>query len=100
MNSLLKASSVYQLSDLSLISKDGEMLFVVRDKQNDSSNNFAISVGTTSANFCFNFKVENLKILPGVYDVTVSNPNLSVFRHTSLDLVYWIALEPDSTYEA
>ena len=100
LNSLLKASSVYQLPDLSLISQDGEMLFVVRDKQNDSSNNFAISVGPTNANFCFNFKVENLKILPGVYDVTVSNPNLSVFRHTSLDLVYWSALEPDSTYEA
>ena len=100
LNSLLKASSVYQLPDLSLISQDGEMLFVVRDKQNDSSNNFAISVGPTNANFCFNFKVENLKILPGVYDVTVSNPNLSVFRHTSLDLVYWIALAPDSTYEA
>ena len=100
LNSLLKASSVYQLADLSLISQDGEMLFVARDKQNDSSNTFAVSVGTTTANFCFNFKVENLKILPGVYDVTVSHPNLSVFKHKSLDLVYWIALEPDSTYEA
>ena len=76
------------------------MLFVARDKQNNSSNTYAVSVGNTTANFCFNFKVENLKILPGVYDVTISHPNLSVFKHTSLDLVYWIALEPDSTYEA
>tara|TARA_S200000501_G_scaffold108622_1_gene101972 strand:+ start:910 stop:1575 length:666 start_codon:yes stop_codon:yes gene_type:complete len=100
LNSLLKASSVYQLADLSLISQDGDMLFVARDKQNNSSNTYAVSVGNTTANFCFNFKVENLKILPGVYDVTISHPNLSVFKHTSLDLVYWIALEPDSTYEA
>lgn len=100
LNSLLKASSVYQLSDLSLIGEDGNMQLIVRDKNNDSSNTYAVSVGKTSSTFCFNFKVENLKILPGVYDVTISSPNLSVFKHTRLDLCYWIALEPDSTYES
>lgn len=99
LNSLLKASSVYQLPDLSLIGEDGEMHLIVRDKNNDSSNTYAVSVGKTLSTFCFNFKVENLKILPGVYDVTISSPHLSVFKHTRLDLCYWIALEPDSTFD-
>lgn len=100
LNSLLKASSVYQLPDLSLVSQDGEMLLIVRDKNNDSSNTYAVSVGKSDSKFCFNFKVENLKILPGVYNVTVSSPNLSVFQHNRLNLCYWIALEPDSFYES
>ena len=100
LNSLLKASSVYQLPDLSLIGDGREMQLIVRDKCNDSSNTYNVTVGQTTSNFCFNFKVENLKILPGVYDVTISSPNLSVFKHTRLDLCYWIALEPDSTYES
>jgi|TARA_B100001094_G_C18107917_1_gene759433 hypothetical protein len=100
LNSLLKASSVYQLPDLSLIGDGRKMNLVVRDKCNNGSNVYNVDVGETSSTFCFNFKVENLKILPGVYNVTISSPNLSVFNHTRLDLCYWIALEPDSTYES
>ena len=100
LNSLLKASSVYQLPDLSLIGDGSKMNLVVRDKCNNGSNVYNVDVGQTSSTFCFNFKVENLKILPGVYNVTISSPNLSVFKHTRLDLCYWIALEPDSTYES
>jgi len=100
LNCLLKASSVYQLPDLSLIGDGSKMELVVRDKSNNGSNVYNVDVGETSSIFCFNFKVENLKILPGVYNVTISSPNLSVFNHTRLDLCYWIALEPDSTYES
>ena len=64
LNSLLKASSVYQLPDLSLIGDGREMQLIVRDKCNDSSNTYNVTVGQTTSNFCFNFKVENLKILP------------------------------------
>lgn len=100
LTSLLKASSVYQLPDLSLVSgQDGTQL-VVRTKSNDTSNNYCIDVEatTTSDDFCFNFKVENLKILAGDYKVTVSSKNVSLFENTSTNLKYWIALEPDSTF--
>ena len=58
-----------------------------------------MSVGETDVSFCFNFKVENLKLLPGGYSVIVSKQNASLFRHQTLDLEYLIALEPDSKYE-
>ena len=43
---------------------------VVRDKKNDTSNEYAVYVGETDQTFEFNFKVENIKIIPGAYDVS------------------------------
>ena len=99
LDKLLKAAAVYQLPDLSVIGGSGEVKIVVRDKKNDTSNTYAVKVGTTDAQFCFNFKVENLKLLPGDYQVTISKQNASLFRDVNRDLEYLIALEPDSKYE-
>jgi hypothetical protein len=71
---------------------------VVRDKKNETSNDFSIVVGETDSNFVFNFKVENIKIIPGTYDVVVSSKLLSRFESKNYDLTYYIALEPDSTF--
>ena len=56
-------------------------------------------MGRTDKNFSFNFKVENLKLLPGDYEVVISKSNASLFRDANKDLEYLIALEPDSKYE-
>ena len=103
LDKLLKAASIYQLPDLAVVGGNGVVKIVVRDKKNDTSNDFAITVGETSNYFCknfsFNFKVENIKILPGNYEVVVSQKLLSRFRSKNQDLTYFIALEPDSTFE-
>ena len=53
-----------------------------------------------NSEFSFNFKVENIKVLPGTYDVVVSQKLLSRFTSKNHDLTYFIALEPDSTFVA
>ena len=98
LEKLLKAAAVYQLPDLSAVGGAGVVKLVVSDKKNDTSNEFAIVVGETDKDFVFNFKVENIKIIPGAYDVVVSSKLLSKFTNESLDLKYFIALEPDSTF--
>ena len=98
LDKLLKAAAVYQLPDLSAVGKDGVIKLVVRDKKNDTSNEFAIVVGETDKDFVFNFKVENIKIIPGAYDVVISSKLLSKFTNTNMSLVYYIALEPDSVF--
>ena len=98
LEKLLKAAAVYQLPDLSAVGEAGVVKLVVRDKKNDTSNEFAIVVGDTDKEFVFNFKVENIKIIPGAYNVVVSQKLLSKFTNESLDLKYFIALEPDSTF--
>tara|TARA_A200000159_G_scaffold104655_1_gene97367 strand:- start:2911 stop:3576 length:666 start_codon:yes stop_codon:yes gene_type:complete len=98
LDKLLKAAAIYQLTDLAVVGGDGVVKIVVRDKKNDTSNDFSIVVGETESTFSFNFKVENIKILPGTYDVVVSQKLLSRFTCRDYDLTYYIALEPDSTF--
>ena len=98
LDKLLKAAAIYQLPDLSVVGENGVVRIVVRDKKNDTSNDFAITVGETSDVFNFNFKVENIKIIPGTYEVVVSQKLLSRFTAKNYDLTYYIALEPDSTF--
>jgi hypothetical protein len=98
LDKLLKAASVYQLPDLSVVGEAGVVKLVVRDKKNDTSNDFSVVVGETDDTFSFNFKVENIKILPGSYEVVISRKLLSRFKNTGFDVTYHIALEPDSTF--
>ena len=99
LEKLLKASAVYQLPDLSAVGEAGVIKLVVRDKKNDTSNDYAVVVGETDKEFSFNFKVENIKVLPGTYEVVVSQKLLSRFTSKNHDLTYYIALEPDSTFK-
>ena len=98
LDKLLKAAAVYQLPDISVVGGEGVVKVLVRDKKNDTSNSFSLVVGETESIFSFNFKVENIKILPGTYSVVVSQKLLSRFTNKNQDLVYFIALEPDSTF--
>ena len=99
LDKLLKAAGIYQLPDLTVVGRNGVVKIQVRDRKNDTSNDFAITVGETDDTYSFNFKVENIKILPGTYDVVVSKKLLSRFTSQNYNLKYYIALEPDSTFE-
>ena len=98
LDKLLKAAAIYQLPDLSVEGGDGVVKVLVRDKKNETSNDYSVVVGETDSTFSFNFKVENIKILPGTYDVVCCQKNISRFTSKNYDLTYFIALEPDSTF--
>jgi len=94
-----KAAAVYQLEDLSVIGGAGVIRLVVRDKRNATSNEYSIVVGESDKEFTFNFKVENLKIIPASYDVVLSSKLLSKFTNERYNLNYYIPMEPDSVFE-
>ena len=98
LGTLMKAAAIYQVPDLSVIGEAGVVKLVVHDKKNDTSNTHEEIVGETDSEFCFNFKVENIKILPGTYEVVVSKKLLSRFESKNHELTYYIALEPDSSF--
>ena len=95
---LIAAAAVYQLPDLSVIGKNNTIHMVVRDKKNDTSNEFSVNVGDTDREFEFNFKMENIKIIKDSYDVIISSKLLAQFTNSSYNLTYYIALEPDSVF--
>ena len=77
LDRLLKAAAISQLPDLCVVGENGAVKLLVRDKKNDTSNDYSVTVGETDKTFSFNFKVENIKILPGTYNVVVSSKLLS-----------------------
>ena len=99
---LRKMAAILSSPDLALIgTKDGDVVLKVCDKKNDTSNKFEIIVGeNATANYTFYFKVENLKMISGDYDVAVSSKSIAHFTNTKLPIQYWIALEPDSVFDA
>ena len=98
LSQVLKAAAVLQLPDLSVVGGAGVVTLVVRDKKNDTSHAEEFVVGETDKEFTFNFKIENIKIIPGAYDGVVSSKLLSKFTNAKYNLTYYIALEPDSTF--
>ena len=99
LKELLKMAAILATPDLALVGeKGGDVVLKVCDKKNDTSNKFDIVVGeNATADYTFYFKVENLKMISGDYDVSVSSKSISHFQNTKLPIQYWIALEPDST---
>ena len=101
VNKLKRAAGVIQAPDLVLEKKDADVFLTVKDKKNDTANTFSVDVDTITegSNFKFYYKVENLKVMEGNYDVEISSKNISHLKSTNKDVEYWVALEPESSYE-
>ena len=94
---LQKASAVYSLPDLTFQSIEGhdEIKLILRDKENDTSNTYDITVaGCSTGTYTLDLKIENIRLLPGDYTVKVSQHLISEWTNVNTDLTYYIALEP------
>ncbi len=95
---ITRAASVIGAPDMVL--ENGKLK--VTDKKNTTANDFALDldVPDSEVDYKFWFKVENLKLLPGSYGVEVSSKNISKFTNSNVEIEYFIALEPESSYAA
>jgi len=94
---LRKASAVYGLPDLTIYSEEGvnTITIILRDKENDTSNTYDIKVdGCTTGTFSLDLKIDNIRVLPGDYTVKVSKSLISEWQHSTINLTYYVALEP------
>ena len=96
LSHITKAAAVIGAPDMVL--ENGSLK--VTDKKNQTANAFSMDVAqdVKHLNYAFWFKVENLKLMPGTYDVSVSSKKISHFKNTNVDIEYYIALEPESHY--
>lgn len=99
LNMLHKTASVLRAADVSIVGDGSTITAVVGDKKNATGNSYSEPVGTTDKSFKVNLKVENLKMLPGDYSVSISSKKISRFKSSSNDLVYYVAVEADSTFD-
>jgi hypothetical protein len=99
---LMKAAAVLQLPDICVRSSGNKIEMVVLDKKDTTSNSYSIDVGNNinGATFTMYMKAENLKLIPGDYDIGIGQKVVSRFVSKNRYLTYWIALETESSYEA
>ena len=95
---LLQAASVMGLPEL-IIQGDGDVIKVLAtNTKNTTAHQFSYEVGKTSDQFKIVFKVENLKLISGTYNVTISTKRLAQFTLTDGSMTYWIAMEGSSYF--
>ena len=102
LKSLQRATSLLSVSTVSVEDAGTGIVVRVKDPKNSTSNSFGTEVegNNNGHTFKFHFDIGNFKILPGDYDVEISGRLISHFKHKTLPVEYWIALEKTSTYEA
>ena len=98
-NELQKAASVMQLPDLSFKSDDDDIVAMVSDLSDPTSNSYKVVVGSGDVlpDFLFNFKMENIKILPGDYKINFAKNVVGEFIHQSIPVKYWYAMEANTS---
>lgn len=96
LTSILKAASILQAEDLTVVGEDGTIYVRATNTKNSTADSFSIAVGVTSASFNMIFKVANLKFMPSDYHVGISAKGIAQFE--SSNATYWIAPQAKSTY--
>ena len=93
-SSVMKSASVLQSPNVS-IESDGEKIYVSCFSSTDDSAHTTmteVSDGNGSK-FKAVFNTENLKMIPGAYDVEISSKGLASFKNKNVDIQYWVATE-------
>ena len=99
LSKMKRAAGVINAPDM-VLEKNGSGTFLTaKNAKNDTANTYSTDIVVNGeGTYKFYFKVENLKLMDGDYDVQISSQNISHFSGNNIE--YFIALEPDSTYTA
>jgi hypothetical protein len=91
----MKRSAGISSSPNFIFESDGETIrFIATDVKDDSSDQSKIEIGTgDGTKFRVVMKVENFKLMEGSYDVAIAKKGLAQFKHKSIPIVYYIAIE-------
>jgi len=93
---VMKAAAIVSAPMLSVVSKGGQVTLSVGDPSTPRSNTFRNVIGDCDKEFDCRLAIENFKIIPGDYEVTLSQKKFMYLKNKNTDIQYWLALEPSS----
>jgi hypothetical protein len=94
LSKLLRLAAMNNLTHLSVVGKNGEIRLQTHEKANDTSNYASFKLNDyTGEDFSASFKVENIKLIPGDYDVEMQLGAFAKFVSKNSKIKYFIALE-------
>lgn len=97
VNLIMKTSGVLRAQDVTISGDGNQIKVLVGDKKNVTSNSYEMVVGNTEAKFVAHMKVDNLKFIPGDYNVELSSKKIAKFSSNFVE--YVVSLEADSQFE-
>ena len=97
-NQVLKLSGIMALPNISVVGNGKKISFQTSNTKDNESDTFSVEVGDTKETFNFIFNTDNLKMIPGNYEVAISSKGISYFKNTSISVEYWVATEAGSSY--
>ena len=92
LSSIMRAAAVMSLPEIAVVANDGKLKIQAIEAKT-SIDSYAVELGVSTSNFKMIFKIENLKLMRGSYDVKISNKGLGHFKNLDRELEYWIATE-------
>ena len=96
--SVMKSANVLSSPHIGVVSDGEQVELQAFDAQDDSAHTFSIGVGEGNGKkYKIVFKAENIKLIPGSYDVEISFKGIAHFTNTKEDIQYWIAFEAKET---
>ena len=97
-NNIMKVSSVLSSPHIAVESDGDAVQLVAFDAQDNSAHTNSIQVGEGNGKkYKIVFKTENIKMIPGSYEVQISFKGIGHFKNTKDDIQYWIAFEAKET---
>ena len=94
INTIYRAASVISAPTLSVVASGDGVVLSGGDPNTPKSNSFTTDIGQANVQFDARLGIENLKVIPDDYEVTVSQKK--VFKFSNSRLTYFLALEPSS----
>lgn len=91
LGKVLKAASVIRAPNVSIESENGKVVLVAHNTKVKSSDRFEVALGESDRNFTVNFKIEDLKLYPDDYHLTVAEETIT--RWEGKSVLYHIATE-------
>ena len=96
VNMIMKAAAITSSPTITISSKGADVSLTIGDKKNDTANTYKKVIGKSEHSFDCHMAVENFKIVPDAYTVTISKKKAFHFQHATKAIEYFIAMEPDS----
>lgn len=98
---ILRAASTLGTPHIAIKSDGAKIVLSALDTKNTSThtNQLELSDGN-GKRYSMLFKTENMKMIPGTYDVAISFKGIASFKNTTKPIQYWVATEIGSAGEA
>jgi len=94
---IMRTANVLQSPNVAIIGNENKLKITSFDTSSDAAHANSLDLGDTDKEFCAVFKTENLKMIPGAYQVSISSKGIAHFKNVKDSIEYWITTEKDAT---